>query len=98
MSPPGTWQNIAHGAACPQLAKADVRSLGKGALPNIPDMPFQCQDAPVLFGEHSRPSTEDSMPGLLKSSSSERSGPDGVGHAFLHRVYLGRVGDALLHV
>jgi hypothetical protein len=25
----GTWQNRAHGAACPQLAKADMRAFGR---------------------------------------------------------------------
>jgi hypothetical protein len=26
---PGTWRNTAHGAACPQLAKADMRAFGR---------------------------------------------------------------------
>ena len=25
----GAWQNRAHGAACPQLAKADMRAFGR---------------------------------------------------------------------
>jgi hypothetical protein len=29
-APPGTWQNRAHGAACPQLARADVRAADEG--------------------------------------------------------------------
>src|SRR5271166_4151379 len=29
MSPIGTWQNRAHGVACPQLARADVRAFGR---------------------------------------------------------------------